>query len=379
MDSHGLVLFLLWLATATGMFLFVRWLSHFLSKSKLPADTRLLILISFSGVMLVAALSFLWKQGAKQTTPPIAAVSSTNTPKAPTEITLEDYERDTYPTLYGLRQEMRKQLKDLQDFFNKVSEWANQMPAQRQFLQKIIDIRWERSQQLQQAYYTIDRSRRAFWLHYKTGEDHYVQKMFDDEALRLQKRIQTALGDSREFQLAEADVIRAHLKEADDLLKAAKLPTPKKGKALNTVFLPYNDQNRQTLIEVLTRQQENSILPNLNQLQQEEKHIREKLAYMLEYQKINTDLLTETKDLILAWNDALIYNQYAQYRLLFATEVLETTLRLGTTPESRDYAWLLKELRELAPSVLAQAQAERDIAAYSYHPEVVGKANRKQR
>ena len=371
MDSHGLVLFLLWLVTATGLFLFVRWLSRFLGKFSLPPDTRLLILISFSGVMLVAALNFLWEQGTAVPSPQAEANNDpTNTQQAPPENTLEFYESTTYPDLYGLRQEMLKQLQDLHTFFQQVGTWADQMPAQRRFLQSVIDIRWEQRKQLQQAYQAIDRSLRAFWLHYRTGEDRHVRKMFDEEALRLQKRIQGALGDSREFQLAEADTIRQYLKAADDLLKASKLPKPKKGQKPNSVFLPYNQQNSQIIIDSLTRRQENTVLANLNQLQQEEKQIREKLAYMLQYQEINTDLQTETNDLILTWNTALIYNQYAQYRLLFASEALDMTLLLGVSPNNRDYAWLLKELRELSPAILAQADEERNVAAYSYNPEV---------
>lgn len=368
MDSHGLVLFLLWLITAAGIFLFARWLSRFLGKFNLPADTRLLILISFTGVMLIAALNFLWKQGSQPTPPTDDTVQNTDKPK--TETDLEAYESTTYPELYGLRQEMIRQLEDLHAFFVNVRTWAEEMPAQRPFLQKIIDIRWEQNQQLRQAYQNIDRSRREFWLHRNTGEDRYVLQMFDEEAQRLQKRIQDALGDSREFQLAEADALRKHLRDADELLKAVKLPKPKKGQNPNSVFLPYSEPNRQKLIDELTRKQENSILTDLNQLQQEETRMREKLAYIMEYQKVNTDLREEVNDLIIEWNNALIYNQYAQYRLLFATEALETTLLLGAKPDNRDYAWLLNQLREQAPKVLEQAAEERATAARSYNPDL---------
>jgi hypothetical protein len=328
--------------------------------------------------MLVAALNFLWKQEVKQPTPPTtnsstAPDSTADAQQPQTEINLDTYESTTYPDLYGLRQEMIKQLQDLNTFFAQINDLAERLPAQRRFLQDIIDIRWERRKQLQQAYQAIDRSRRAFWLHYHTGEDHYVRKMFAEEAVRLQKRIQDGLGDSREFQLAEAEAISKHLRAADDLLKAAKLPTPQKGQSINTIFRPYSDQNRQTLIELLTRKQENSILVNLKQLQQEEKRVYDKLAYMQQYQQINTDLQEETYSLILAWNQALIYNQYAQYRILFATEALETTLLLGEAPANRDYAWLLKELRELSPSILAQAVEERNVAAFSYNPAIDSK------
>ncbi|OQX07283.1 MAG: hypothetical protein BWK73_28555 [Thiothrix lacustris] len=371
MDSYGLLLFILWLVTATGIVLFTRWLSRFLSQFKLPNDTRLLILIAFTGVLVIAALNFLWKQGNRQPTPPVAVAEVTTDPQQPnTELNLETYESATYPELYGLRQDMLTQINALHAFFGKVGEWAEQMPAQRRFLQTIIDLRWARQQQLRKAYQDIDRSRREFWLHYRTGEDRHVRTMFDDEAQRLQKRIQDALGDSREFQLAETEAVREHLRDAETLLKAAKLPKPKKGQRLNTVFQPYSDQRRQTLFAELTERQETSITSNLTQLQHEETQIRTKLAYMVEYQKVNTDLLETTNDLILEWNKALIYNQYAQYRLLFATEALEISVLLGLTTDSRDYTWLLKQLRELAPDILAQAEEERRVAAYSYNPEV---------
>lgn len=379
MDSHGLLLFTLWLATAAGIVFFVRWLSGFLSKFKLPNDTRLLILIAFTGVLVIAALNFLWKQDNRQPKPPVDVEEGTANPQQPkTELNLETYESTTYPELYGLRQDMLKQMTALHTFFANVRQWAEQMPEQRRFLQTIIDLRWSQQQQLRKAYQEIDRSRRAFWLHYHTGEDRHVRTMFDDEAQRLRQRIQDALGDSREFQLAETEAIREHLREAETLLKAAKLPKPKKGQRSNTVFQPYSDQRRQILLTTLSQRQETSITSNLTQLQHEETQIRTKLAYMLEYQKVNTDLLETTNDLILEWNKALIYNQYAQYRLLFAAEALEISVLLGITTDSRDYAWLLKQLRELAPSILAQAEEERRVAAYSYNPEV-DHSNRKSR
>lgn len=371
MDSHGLLLFILWLGTAAGIVFFVRWLNGFLSKFKLPNDTRLLILIAFTGVLVIAALNFLWKQGNREPRSPVDTAENTANPQQPkTELDLETYESTTYPELYGLRQDMLKQMTALNTFFGKVREWAEQMPEQRRFLQTIIDIRWAQQQQLRKAYQEIDRSRREFWLHYHTGEDRHVRAMFDEEAQRLQKRIQDTLGDSREFQLEETEAIRKHLREAETLLKAIKLPKPQKGQSLNTVFQPYSDQRRQTLLTALTQRQETSITSNLTQLQHEETQIRGKLAYMLEYQQINTDLLETTNDLILEWNKALIYNQYAQYRLLFATEALEISALLGITADNRHYAWLLKQLRELAPAILAQAEEERRIAAYSYNPEV---------
>jgi hypothetical protein len=369
MDSHGLVLFILTLAILTGVFLFARWLSRFLQKFELPPDTRVLILISFVGVLLVASLNFIWQRSASSPPTPPEQTGKTGEDGQPiTELDLDTYESTAFPELHVQRKDMVKQLEDLHNFFAHVRDWADQMPAQRRFLQTIIDIRWKQDQQLRKAYQTIDRSRREFWMHYRTGEDHYVRQMFAEEAVRLQKRIQEALGDSRNAQLDEADAINWHVHQAVELLQTAKLTKPKPGKPYP--FQPYSEENRQRLLEMLTRQQENSILTNLSHLYNSETQIRKKIAYIMEYRQINTDLQSEVGDLIITWNDALIYNQYAQYRILFGVEVLELIQQLGVTPASRDYAWLLEKLRELSPKVVAQDEEERKTAAYSYNPDV---------
>lgn len=370
MDSHGLVLFLFTLATIVGIVFFARWLSRFLLRFELPPDTRLLILISFVGVILVASLNFLWQKSAsRQPEPPPNTDKHDPTAQQPAKETdLDTYESTAYPDLYGLRQDMIKQLDELHTFFANVRSWAKTMPAQRPFLQTIINIRWERNQQLRKAYQEIDRSRREFWLHYRTGEDRYVREMFDEEAVRLQKRIQNGLGDSHKFQVEEADAISKQVRACVDLLKATKLAKPKKGQAYD--FLPYTEQNRQVLVDILTRKQENGILANVTQLHNLENQIRDKLAYMLQYRKVNTDLLSEVNDLIRIWNEALIYAQYAQYRVLFGVETLDILERLGISPESRDYARLLNQLRELAPQVVTDADEERKTAAYSYNPDI---------
>lgn len=368
MDSHGLVLFIFTLAIISGIFLFARWLSRFLRNFELPADTRVLILISFVGVLLVASMNFLWRQSAnQQPTPPDGEATATDG-QSKGEIKLDTYESTAFPELYGLRQDMIRQINMLHEFFAHIYDWAEQMPAQRRFLQTISDIRWNQSQQLQHAYQGIDRSRREFWMHYHTGEDHHVRQMFGEEAVRLQKRIQDALGDSHKFQMDEADTINQHVHDAVALLQATKLVKPKKGQ--NYPFQPYSEENRQRLVERLTQQQETTILTHLGYLHQTEAQIRKKIAYITEYREVNTDLQSEVNDLIRTWNDALIYNQYAQYRILFGVESLELITRLGITPNSRDYAWLLEKLRELSPRIVAEAEAESKTAAYSYNPDL---------
>jgi hypothetical protein len=375
LDSHGLVLTLLWLAAAAGIFLFTRWLNRFLDRFELDADMRVLAMISFVGMMLVGTLSFLWKLEDKQAPP---QPPPNNNPQHPQpETKLESFEATAYPDLFGLRQQMIKQLTGLETFFRQVEDWAREMPTQRPFLQKIVNIRWEQREKLREAYGKINLSREEFWLHYNTGSDRHVREMFDSEALRLQKRIQDALGTSREFQQTEKDSINDHLASAGDLLEGNiknKTKAKSKSKTRQTLpalpqFEPYTEENRQTLIQWLTQRQETSVLAQLQQLQQEETKIREKMNYILEYQKINTDLVEPVKDLFDTWNRALSYNLYAQYRLLFAAETLELALRLGISADDRNLARLHTQLLQLSPKVLEDALEERRNAEYSYQPE----------
>lgn len=372
LDSHGIVLTFLWLAAAAGIFLFARWLNQFIDRFELEPDMRVLVMISFIGMMLVGIFTFLWRlEAPSPPTPP-----ANNNPQQPkTETDLESFEATAYPELFGLRQQIIKQLTDLNKFFQQIENWAREMPNQRPFLQKIVNIRWEQREKLREAYGKIDLSRQEFWLHYHTGSDRHVREMFDGEALRLQKRIQDALGTSLEYQQTEEDSIHDHLVAAGELLKGeTKGKTKSKSKTRQTTpalpaFEPYTEENRQTLIQWLNQRQETTVLAQLQQLQQEESNIRGKMAYIVEYQKVSTDLAEPIKELFDAWNQALNYNLYAQYRMLFATEALGLTLRLGTALDDRNLARLHSQLRELSPKVREDALEERRSAEYSYQPE----------
>lgn len=373
--------FLLTLIVIAGVLLFARWLHTFLQQYPLTAETRLLILIISVGVLLLLALSSVWRSDKPAPQPPpktsITPHSNKQGKMPQTEQDLDSFEQQTYPALYGLRQDMLRQLQALKQFFSEVNDWAKQMPNQRRFLQKIVNIRWQQAQTLEAAYQSIDRSRRAFWVHFHTGEDQHVRQMFDSEASRLQRRIQTALGDSNQYQLDELDVVSQHIRDALALLKASKLIKPKVGQAYS--FQPYAVANRQRLRNWLLQQQEHHIVLHLDALTQSEMQMREKIDYILAYRKVNTDLQFEVNELLVKWNDALIYNQYAQYRLLFGVEALELFERLGILGrESRDYNLLLTQLRDAAPKLVQQAEDERRIAAFSYNPDIDQKYRKKR-
>lgn len=373
--------FLLTLIVLAGVLLFARWLNTFLQQYPLAAKTSLLIVSASVIVLLLFALNGVWRSDTQAPQPPpqtsITPHTSTQGKMPQTEQDLDSFEQQTYPALYGLRQDMLQQLRALKQFFAEVNDWAKQMPNQRRFLQKIVNIRWEQAQALEAAYQSIDRSRRAFWVHFHTGEDQHVRQMFDSEAVRLQRRIQSALGDSNQYQLDELDAVSQHIRDALALLKANKLIKPKVGQPYS--FQPYTDANRQRLRNWLIQQQEHKVVLHLDALTQSETQMREKINYILAYRKVNTDLQFEVNELLVKWNDALIYNQYTQYRLLFGVEALELFERLGIMGrESRDYNLLLTQLREAAPKLVQQAEDERRVAAFSYNPEIDQKYRKKR-
>ncbi|MEN9501454.1 MAG: hypothetical protein RI964_739 [Pseudomonadota bacterium] len=388
LELHGVFLLLLWLIAVAGIFFAARWLSRFLRQTQLPTDIQVLILVAFVGLLFIATLNILWGNTPdKNTSAPHAnpALLTTNAAKTtqPNNLTaLDAFESAAYPALYGLRQQMLAQLNTLDQFVNQVPRWATQMPAQRQFLQKILDIRWERRKKLKAAYHAIDMSRREFWVHYNAGQNAHVRKMFDSEALHLQKSIQNALGDSREAQQAEIAVIADYLYDCGTLLKQKTLPPTVKtsskiqGKAFSSPYIPtfevYGETNYRTLRAWLIQHQENGIVSNLEQLRQEETQIRSKIGYILEYRQLNTDLTTQVNQLVIRWNDALKFNQYTQYRLLFATEALALTEILGApnNANQEDAISLVIQVRSQAAILLQDAQQERLVAEFSYQPDI---------
>lgn len=358
-----------------GIYLLVRWLNQYLDRFALSPESRVLVMVSAISAVLLIAVPLLLRPGDSS-----SASSSPDAGSSPAqaEQNLDDFEKNAYPDLSGLRQQMIKQGQQLNEFFRILPEWVREMPNQHPFLQRIIDIRWEQRLQLQQAYADIDRSRREFWLHYHAGSDQHVREMFDKEAIRLQQRIQDALGKSLKATHTEGDVIADYLTETGDLLESkAGSKNQGKGKRQATVpavqlpppFKPYGEANQQRLLEWLSVRQENGLLQQIRELQQEEQKIRGKISYILEFQQVNTDLSEPVRELVESWNNALIHNQYAQYRLLFATEVMELALRLGVAIDDRYLVRLHSRLQELAPQVVKTAIAERHNAEYSYQPE----------
>ena len=366
LDSYGLVLFLLWLVAGISIVLFARWLHRFLATSELSTDLQVLLLVAIVGVVLLGILNFLWKLGASQAISPPTSVT-----EATTKPTLDSFEQKNYPDLYALRQQLLQQLTLLDNFFQRIPAEAEQMPTQKRFLQKIVDIRWAQRQQLRKAYYEVDRSRREFWLHYQTVGNNYVLEKYHEEVKRLTRLIKEALGDSHKARQQETDTLHDYILDMGELLNNPTPPKQKRSKITNKavpVFQPYAPQNAQQVIDGLKQLQAQGIIDNILKLQTDEQVMRGKIADMLAYRRANQDLAQEVHDLVILWNETLIANQYAQYRLLAPAETIEMLIRLKLAFDQRDIDWLYTQLQLQAPEIVQQAFAERQIVEYSYNP-----------
>ena len=358
-----------WVLAAVGLFLFAQWLNTFLRQNfNLATDMQMLIVLAFTGILGILMFASLWDWHSS----PNTSVTPNPTPVAvnvpvnqPSLDALSQFEQETYPDLANLRTTMLKQLQTLNSFVTNVGSMAQQMPHQRPFLQRIVDNRWERKTQLSKAYQTIDKSRRTFWMYYQTGENQYVRKMFDNEANRLKNTIQDALGESLKSAQAEASLVTEQIDKASQQLKQATFP-----KNAKHVFTAYSDANSQLVAHWLQQQQESTLLIAVNQLRQEENKIRERIRYVQAYRQNNPDLREQVNTLLTEWQQALIYNQYAQYRLLFAIETLVVMQQLGYSSDQRQLLGLHADLHTQAPAIVNQAIEARSSAEYSYQPDI---------
>lgn len=379
MAANGLFMTLLWLLAAAGIVFFVRWLNRFLkSNFDLSSDTQLLVMIAFTGLITLGTLNFLWNLDTGQDT------AASNTPDASqTEVSdLDQVLQEHFAELYAARMAVKKRLQELDTFFREVRQWAAASPKQAQFLQNIVDIRWDSYEELRQADQVVDRSLRQFWIHYHTGQKEYVIGKFRQQADHLLDRIKSAQAFDNTADQEEQEEIVALLKKTSQQLAHEDIPkTPKKPRQ-PIDFKPYSPENRQMLIDWLNRQQENmsTLTINLDDLQDNQRNIDETLQELQTFlaQKQNQDLVEPMQPTIRQWREVRRYNQYAEYQILYAIEVeylLDKLLRENPAPNA-DVRWAITNTRdlhaqllELAPRIANRARERRisDIGQ-SYEP-----------
>jgi hypothetical protein len=382
LDSHGLVLFFLWLLAAAGIFMFARWLNHFLDRFTLESDTRLLIMIAFIGIVLFGTLNFLWGKGSRQTSGNTSPTSNTNRQEI---VNIEATDANTfvkehYPSLHDHRYNLKRRIAELKQFFQDVQRWAGESPHQVTFLQNVVEIQWKSLEELKKTDDAVDLSIREFWIHYSTGETHFVAQVFEEKSAQLIEQIRDAQAFDNTGFNAEQKEIQTLLDKALQQLAYTDIPPDPKNRKKPQAFAPYDKENRQRLMEWLQLQKETTLLANLNVLQDNQTQIDKKLREIQVYlkQAENRALYTPMQKVIKLWQDLSLYNQYADYQLLFAVEAEYLRQKLAgyqAKEKAQDErtlnlaSRLHGELLQVAPEIARRAQSRRvDEVERSYSP-----------
>ena len=372
--SFNLLDFLLWLVAGFGVIVFAVWLSRFLDRFALEPDTRLLAMIAFVGVVLFGVLNFLWSNDAP---PPHTTANLPQQTQEPND--LNGVLNAHFPELQQYRTGLKARLGELQQFFNAASRGAQQFPHQVKFLQNLVDIHWVSHVELKKVDTAVDLSLNEFWLHYTTGEQDYVILRFQPEAATLTEQIKTALSfDNTGFNTEQVEIQKL-LTQAMRQLEYNDIPLDPKNRKKPIAFAAYTAQNQQMLLEWLQQRQEQTLLSSLISLQNNQQQINSKLQHIQDYVKNagSNALAQAMQKVIVLWQHLSLYNQYAQYQVLFAVESEYLQAQLQTfhpqrVPDQRTLAMVQQlhaQLLQTAPQIAQRAQARRvEEVERSYSP-----------
>ncbi|MBU0657079.1 MAG: hypothetical protein KJ914_18295 [Gammaproteobacteria bacterium] len=390
---------LLWLLAAVGIFMFARGLPRFLDRFHITnSETRLLIMIAFTGVILFGTANFLWNLGEekpKSLPEPQPEEASTEAleQEQPAPDDVDGFVALNYRNLHDYRSSLKRRLKELHSFFFKdVKKWGEQSPQQRGFLQNIIDIRWPGYEEMQETDAAVDLSLREFWIHYQTGQSRYVAKVFEEEANLLIEKIKDAQAFDNTADKSEQEEIDKLLTNVRKQLENKDIPRDPKNSRKELKFTPYTSQNRQMLLDWLQTKQEGTLVSSLEILGDNQNKIEESLRQIHEYLKNpdNAALRQPMIKIIELWQAVGRYNLYAQYQILNAVEAeyLVEKLSGGSAPAlnaavrqppkaARD---LHVRLLEVAPQIAQRAISRRVTEVeQSYSPTTFTELNKKKR
>lgn len=381
---------LLWLLAAAGIVLFTRWLRGFLSRFDFNKETKLLIMIAFTGVMIFGVMNFLWKLSDRKNQPSQANTEET-AQLEPTE--LDAFVASNYRTLHDYHNSLKQRLTELHTFlYQDVKKWAKASPHQRDFLQNILDIRWESYKELTEANKIVDLSLREFWIHYQTGQNRYVAKVFEEEASELVDKIKDAQAFDNTAEKSEKEETEKLLTTARHQLENQDIPRDPKNRKKEQVFQPYSEKNQQILLDWLqARQDEGTLISSLEILADNQNHIERNLKLINDYLKeeANRDLREPLQKIIQQWQDLGHYNLYAQYQILYAVEAEYIVEKLAGQPpspnappiqQSKASQQLYVRLREVAPLIAHRAKSRRiEEVEQSYSPSSFTISNQKKR
>jgi hypothetical protein len=389
LDSHGLVLFLLWLLAAAGVVFFVRWLNQFLVRFDLERDTHLLVMIAFTGVVLFGVLNFLWDAGAAKQKP-VAPASTAEPVVTEEEVTdVDAFIQSHHSTLHSVRSTLQSRRQTLQAFFQNVQPLAQDCPHMQSFLQEIVDIRWGIQQDFFKTEKGVNLSLQEFWIYHSTGEKAYVARAFQDTADELVNQIQRSLALDDATDKIEQKKIQAMLKSASQQLDNNGIPSNPKNKRKPFAFDPY----RESSIVLLRTWLSNRSQPELGIVEQIDKLLENQQIIQRKAEAIQTSLKTSgneelrkaMQDVVGEWVDTSRENQYALYQILYAAEllyVLENITGKAESPEQKEtrqqVRQLWAQLQQSAPLIVDLAWKKRTEGverSYSPTPFFEGKSH----
>ncbi len=342
-----------------GLILLWQWLLGYITTLDVAPEKRGLITLAV--VMLVGLiwLSYAFKLNHwRQTATPQtlqSANSDTNSVLAddilnqPVENLTEEqklarFEQENFPDLYNQRTALYRDIKGLETWFLKAKQFAPTVPKQVPLLNRIYQLRQDTHKKYSQRYLEISQQLRNFWVHYSTGNSEDAMLKFQPVVARLIKNIQQTRGDDLDNQDSEEQYIIEAMRAAETLLKSNKLPSAQQG------ITSYKADNRARLIDWLTKNGSENVLQSLNMLGNQRTHIFQQIQTVKSYMERYKDLpLSRTLQL---WQTALQHNFYAEYRLLYASEIAYTLQQAEISVPAKTAAHLDATIEVQIPNIL---------------------------
>lgn len=372
LDSHGLILFLLWLLAAAGIFLFVRWLNQFLERYDLESDTRRLIVIAFTGIVLFGVLNFLWDISASISNKSSAATNTIDNNKTtvPEEEVpdVNTFIQTYYPTLHTVRVKLGQRRQFLHVFFQHVNQLARDTPHMRDFLQEVIDIRWDTQKDLARAENDVNLSLQQFWAVRSTGDKIYTDNKFSDITSQLTDTIKDTLAFDTAQLAVEQKKIRVMLEKTSQQLENDGIPPDPDNRLKPLVFEPYREPQITLLYNWLGEHHQPGVVHSIEKLLENQKQIETRAATLQTFLKEhpNAELHKVMQSVMDEWKATSRYNQYALYQILYATELLymlnnimDTDTDSGQEETRLQTTELLKHLQQKAPILADLAEKKR--------------------
>lgn len=341
-----------------GLYLLWQWLLGYITHLDVAPEKRGLITLV---VVILAGLIWLsyafklnhWRQNTATnpvtTSNPSDSILAEDMLNQPVENLTEEqklarFEQENFPELYDNRTSLYRDIKGLDAFFVKIKQFAPSVPKQIPLLNRIYQSRQDTHKHYSQRYLEVSQQLRNFWVHYSTGNSEDALRKFQPVVARLIKTIQQTRGDDLDNQAKQEQYIIEAMRAAETMLKSNKLPTAQQG------LTSYKLDNRQRIMEWLNKNGSSNVIESLTMLTNQRAHIFQQIQTVKSYMQRYPDLaLGRTLQL---WQTALQHNLYAEYRILYAVEIMATLQQLGIELPPKQSAHLEATIEVQIPNIL---------------------------